>query len=120
MKTEILTSLERRFDDIEQTELIFIATCLDPRFKINAYYNLSLVHTHLHMCNITIVKIYVYVCMQLRMHLKVACIYILRISLTLCICRYMLLYHKYIQYIAKDLCLYLTICYSTYSYYGNI
>ena len=33
MKTEILTSLERRFDDIEESELLLIATCLDPRFK---------------------------------------------------------------------------------------
>ena len=33
MKTEMLTSLERRFDDIEQSELPLIATCLDPRFK---------------------------------------------------------------------------------------
>ena len=33
MKTEMLTSLERRFDDIEESELLLIATCLDPRFK---------------------------------------------------------------------------------------
>ena len=33
MKTEMLTSLERRFDDIEQSELLLIVTCLDPRFK---------------------------------------------------------------------------------------
>ena len=33
MKRETLTSLERRFDDIEESKLILIATCLDPRFK---------------------------------------------------------------------------------------
>ena len=33
MKTEMLTSLERRFDDIEESKLLLIATCLDPRFK---------------------------------------------------------------------------------------
>ena len=33
MKTEMLTSLERRFDDIEDSKLLFIATCVDPRFK---------------------------------------------------------------------------------------
>ena len=33
MKTEMLTSLEIRFDDIEESELLLIATCLDPRFK---------------------------------------------------------------------------------------
>ena len=33
MKTEMLTSLERRFDDIEDSKLLLIATCLDPRFK---------------------------------------------------------------------------------------
>ena len=33
MKTEMLTSLERRFDDIEQSELPLIATYLDPRLK---------------------------------------------------------------------------------------
>ena len=32
MKTEMLTSLERRFDDIEDSKLLLIATCLDPRF----------------------------------------------------------------------------------------
>lgn len=29
----MLTSLERRFDDIEESELLLIATCLDPRLK---------------------------------------------------------------------------------------
>ena len=33
MKTEMLTSLEKRFDDIEESELLLITTCLDPRFK---------------------------------------------------------------------------------------
>ena len=33
MNTEMLTSLERRFDDIEQSELLLKVTCLDPRFK---------------------------------------------------------------------------------------
>ena len=33
MMTEMLTSLERRFDDIEDSKLLLIATCLDPRFK---------------------------------------------------------------------------------------
>ena len=33
MKIEMLTSLEIRFDDIEESELLLIATCLDPRFK---------------------------------------------------------------------------------------
>ena len=33
MKLEMLTSLERRFDDIEESQLLLIATCLDPRFK---------------------------------------------------------------------------------------
>ena len=33
MKTEMLTSLGRRFDDIEESKLLLIATCLDPRFK---------------------------------------------------------------------------------------
>ena len=33
MKAEMLTSLERRFDDIEDSKLLLIATCLDPRFK---------------------------------------------------------------------------------------
>ena len=33
LKTEMLTSLERRFDDIEESELLLIATCLDPRLK---------------------------------------------------------------------------------------
>ena len=35
MKTEMLTSLERRFDDIEESKLLLISTCLDPRFKSN-------------------------------------------------------------------------------------
>ena len=33
IKTEMLTSLERRFDDIEESKLLLIAMCLDPRFK---------------------------------------------------------------------------------------
>ena len=33
MKTEMLTSLERRLDDIEEPKLLLIATCLDPKFK---------------------------------------------------------------------------------------
>ena len=33
MKLEMLTSLERRFDDIEESQLLLMATCLDPRFK---------------------------------------------------------------------------------------
>ena len=33
MKLEMLTSLERRFDDIEESQLLLLATCLDPRFK---------------------------------------------------------------------------------------
>ena len=33
IQTEMLTSLERKFDDIEESELLLIATCLDPRFK---------------------------------------------------------------------------------------
>ena len=33
MKIEMLTSLQRRFDDIEDSKLLLIATCLDPRFK---------------------------------------------------------------------------------------
>ena len=35
MKLEMLTSLERRFDDIEESQLLLMATCLDPRFKDN-------------------------------------------------------------------------------------
>ena len=33
MKLEMLTSLERRFDDIEESQLLLMATCLDPKFK---------------------------------------------------------------------------------------
>ena len=33
MKLEMLTSLEGRFDDIEESQLLLMATCLDPRFK---------------------------------------------------------------------------------------
>ena len=33
MKLEMLTSLERRFDDIEESQLLLMATRLDPRFK---------------------------------------------------------------------------------------
>ena len=33
----MLTSLERRFDDIEESKLLLIATCLDPRF-INIFF----------------------------------------------------------------------------------
>ena len=33
MKAEMLIPLERRFDDIEDSKLLLIATCLDPRFK---------------------------------------------------------------------------------------
>ena len=33
MKGEMLKSLETRFDDIEESELLLIATCLDSRFK---------------------------------------------------------------------------------------
>jgi len=33
MKGEILKSLETRFDNIEESELLLVSTCLDPRFK---------------------------------------------------------------------------------------
>ena len=33
MKGEMLKSLETRFGNIEKSELLFISTCLDPRFK---------------------------------------------------------------------------------------
>ena len=33
MKSEILTSLECRFNHIEQTEKLCVATIVDPRFK---------------------------------------------------------------------------------------
>ena len=33
MKTEMLNSLERKFDDVEESKQLLIATCLDPRFK---------------------------------------------------------------------------------------
>jgi len=33
MKTEMLNSLERKFDDVEESKQLLIATCLDSRFK---------------------------------------------------------------------------------------
>ena len=33
IKTEMLKSLERRFNDAEDSKPLLIATCLDPRFK---------------------------------------------------------------------------------------
>ena len=38
MKGEMLKSLETRFDDIEESELLLIATCLDSRFKDNFFF----------------------------------------------------------------------------------
>jgi len=37
MKGEMLKSLETRFDDIEESELLLVFTCLDPRLKDNFF-----------------------------------------------------------------------------------
>ncbi len=45
MKTEMKSSLTRRFDNIEQNDKLSIATLLDPRFK-DKLYSSPAVKTH--------------------------------------------------------------------------
>ena len=49
MKKGVLTSLQRRFTEIEETEFLVLATLLDPRFKDKSFSNATFRQNAIHL-----------------------------------------------------------------------